>query len=98
MSVLDRTTTILWKYFLDKGFQVLNADSELPFENTIAFVLSVPKDRKTVISGIELEDLISDNIYIPKLRLKFERVDLMRFEITDKDILLSILIRLKQTG
>jgi hypothetical protein len=98
MSVLDRTTTILWKYFSDKGFQVISADSELPFENTIAFVLSIPKDKKSVISGVELEDLISDNIYIPKLRLKFERVDLMRFEIRDKDILLSILIRFKQAG
>jgi hypothetical protein len=98
MSVLDRTTTILWKYFLDKGFEVLNADSELPFENTVSFLLSIPKDRKTAISNIDLEDLISDNIYIPKLRLKFERVDLMRFEIRDKDIILSILIRLKQTG
>ena len=96
MAVLDRTTTILWKYFSDKGFEVLNADSELPFENTISFLLSIPKDKKTAISNIELEDLISDNIYIPKLKLKFERVDLMRFEIRDKDILLSILVRLKQ--
>ena len=74
----------------------MNADSELPFENTISFLLSIPKDKKTAISNIELEDLISDNIYIPKLKLKFERVDLMRFEIRDKDILLSILVRLKQ--
>jgi hypothetical protein len=98
MAVLDRTTTILWKYFLDKGFQVLNADSELPFENTVSFLLSIPKDRKTAISNIELEDLIQLSFYIPKLKLKFERVDLMRFEVRDKDILLSILIRFKQTG
>jgi hypothetical protein len=96
MAVLDRTTTILWKYFLDKGFEVLNADSELPFENTVSFLLSIPKERKTAISNIDLEDLISLSFYIPKLRLKFERIDLMRFEIRDKDILLSILIRLKQ--
>jgi hypothetical protein len=99
MSVLDRTTTILWKHFSDKGFQVLSADSSLPLENTIAFVLSIPKELEDkAISNIDIEDVINLNSYIQKLGYRFSKIDLLRFEIRKKDILLSILIRFKKVG